>query len=183
MKQHKADRSIELGKSYYYGFAARNSSGISEPSEPTNAVSASNRILIDEFENDNIIFARSTEVKFSARGWVNRTKEDATRLLGHAGEYIIYRLPERIDSLYPDVFFTTARRDSTIEFSAGKTPENFSPVVSSREVFEPYFNHNGSYASGRYILRDIPSDDRLIKISLANSTQLGRIEISYGSIR
>ena len=183
MKQHKADRSVELGKSYYYRFLARNSSSISEPSEPINAVSASNRMLIDEFENDTNIFAMSADVKFATGGWANRTIEDATRLLARAGEYIIYRLPTRIDSLYLDVLFTTARRDSTIEFSAGKTPENFSPVVSSREVFELYSNHNGFYVAGRYILRDIPSDDRLIKISLANSTQLGRIEISYGSIR
>ena len=140
-------------------------------------------MMIDEFENDTNLFAKSADVKFLAGGRANRTKEDGTRLLGHAGEYIIYRLPERIDSLYLDVFFTTAGRDSTIEFSAGKTPESFSPVVSSREVFEPYPNDYGFYAAGRYILRDIPPDDRFIKINLANSIQLGRIEISYGSVQ
>ncbi len=81
------------------------------------------------------------------------------------------------------MFFTTPERDSTIEFSAGKTPEDFSPVVSSREVFEQYPNDYGFYAAGRYILRHFPPDDRFVKISLANSIQLGRIEISYGSAR
>ena len=178
-----SDNSAELGKTYYYRFIARNSSGVSDPSEETNAVSTPNRMMIDEFESDTNIFAKSADVKFVAGGGAHRTKEDGTRLLGHAGEYIIYRLPERIDSLYLDVFFTTAGRDSTIEFSAGKTPESFSPVVSSREVFEPYPNYYGFYAPGRYIVRDIPSDDRFIKISLANSIQLSRIQISYGSIR
>ena len=178
-----SDNSIELGKSYYYRFVAKNSSGVSEPSEPTNAVCSFNRMMIDEFENDSNIYAKSADVKFLAGGRANRTKEDGTRLQGHAGEYIIYRLPERIDSLYLDVFFTTAGRDSTIEFSTGKTPENFSSIVSSREVFEPYPNDYGFYAAGRYILRDIPPDDRFIKISLANNIQLGRIEISFGSIR
>ncbi len=70
----------------------------------------------------------------------------------------------------------------TIEFSAGTTQENFSPVVYSREVFEPYPNDYGFYAAGRYILRHIPPEDRFIKISLANSIQLGMIEISYGGI-
>ncbi len=178
-----SDNSVELGKSYYYRFIAKNSSGLSAPSQPTNAVVASNRMLIDEFANDTNFFAKSADVKFLSGGRANRTKEDGTRLLGHAGEYIIYRLPKSIDSLYLDVFFTTAGRDSTIEFSAGTTPENFSSVVASREVFEPYPNDYGFYAAGRYILRDIPPEDRFIKISLANSIQLGRIEISYGGVQ
>ena len=177
-----SDNSVELGKSYCYRFIAKNSSGLSEPSQPTNAVVASNRMMVDEFENDANFFAKSADVKFIAGGRANRTKEDETRLLGHAGEYIIYRLPASIDSLYLDVFFTTAGRDSTIEFSTGKTPESFSPAAASREVFEPYPNDYGFYAAGRYILRDIPAEDRFIKINLANSIQLGRIEISYGSV-
>ena len=175
-----SDNSVELGKSYEYRFIAKNSSGLSEPSQTTNAIAVSNRMMIDEFENDTNFFAKSADVKFLVGGRANRTKEDGSRLLGHSGEYIIYRLPESIDSLYLDVFFTTAGRDSTIEFSAGKTPESFSPVVSSRTVFEPYPNDYGFYAAGRYILHDIPREDRFIKINLANSIQLGRIEISYG---
>jgi hypothetical protein len=175
-----SDNSVEVGKSYEYRFIAKNSSGLSEPSQTTNAIAVSNRMMIDEFENDTNFFAKSADVKFLVGGRANRTKEDGSRLLGHSGEYIIYRLPESIDSLYLDVFFTTAGRDSTIEFSAGKTPESFSPVVSSRTVFEPYPNDYGFYAAGRYILHDIPREDRFIKINLANSIQLGRIEISYG---
>jgi hypothetical protein len=178
-----SDNSVELGKSYYYRFIAKNPSGLSEPSERTNSVVVYNRMLVDEFENDSYLFAKSAEVKFVSAGWAIRTKEDASRLQGAAGGYIIYKLPERIDSLYLDVFLTTAGRDSTIEFLTGKTPESFSPVASSREIFEPYQNNYGFYAAGRYIVRDIPQEDRFIKIDLANSIQLSRIEISYGGVQ
>ncbi len=179
-----SDNSVELGKSYYYRFIAKNASGISDPSEETNSVAANNRTMVDEFENDSCIFAKSADVKFLHGGrTMIRAKEDANRLQGHSGEYIIYKLPERIDSLYLDVFFTSAQRDSNIAFSTGIAPEKCSPVVSIREVYEPYMNYYGFYAAGRYILRNIPPEDRFVKIDLANSIQLGRIEISYGSMR
>jgi len=178
-----SDNSVELGKKYIYRFIAKNTSGVSEPSEPTNAVVASNRMMIDEFENDANFYARSGDLKFLRGGGTIRSKEDPSLVQGHAGDFIIYRLPERIDSLYLDVFYTTATRDSTIDFSAGATAENFSPAAASKEVYEPYSNHYGFYAAGRYILRNIPPEDRFIKIDLANGVALARIEISYGSVR
>ncbi len=63
-----SDNSVELGKSYVYRFIARNSSGNSEPSEATSAVCATNRMMIDEFENDSSLFAKSAGVTFAAGG-------------------------------------------------------------------------------------------------------------------
>ena len=52
-----SDNSVKLGKSYEYRFIAKNSSGLSEPSQTTNAIAVSNRMMIDEFENDTNFFA------------------------------------------------------------------------------------------------------------------------------
>ena len=178
-----SDTSVNLDKSYYYRVIAKNSTGISEPSEKTNPVVAYNRTAVDEFENDSQLFAKSAGVKFLIGGRADKAKEDGSRLQGNSGEYIIYKLPQSIDSLYLDVFFTTAGRDSDVEFSTGTTPKNCSPIASIREVFEPDKNEYGYYAAGRYILHNIPAEHRFVKINLANSIQLSRIEISYGSIK
>jgi hypothetical protein len=178
-----SDTSVDLDESYYYRVAAKNASGISEPSEMSNPVVANNRIMIDEFENDAHLFSHSVGVTFLPFGRVDRTKEDWSLLHGAIGDYIVYRLPERIDSLYLDAFFTTAGRDSNIEFSTGISPENCSSITSTREVFEPYKNEYGAYAACRYILRNIPTEHRFIKINLADNVELSRIEISYGSMK
>ncbi len=178
-----SDTSVVLDESYYYRVAAKNASGISEPSESSNPVVANDRILIDEFENDANLFSKSAGVKFLPYGRVSRTKEDGSLLGGAVGEYIVYRLPERIDSLYLDTFFTTAGRDSNIEFSTGISPENCSSITSARDVFEPYKNEYRAYTSCRYILRNIPKEHRFIKINLSDNVELSRIEISYGSMK
>ena len=178
-----SDTSIEMGKSYHYRVFARNSSGISRPSEKSNDIEVHNRILIDEFENESLLFAKSAGVKILPPGRSDRAKDDASRLEGAAGEYIAYKLPGRIDSVYLDVFFTTAGRDTNIEFGSGVTLDRCSPLPLKREVYEPSSNEYGYYAAVRYILRDIPSENRILRIGLTDNSQLSRIEISYGSAR
>jgi hypothetical protein len=63
------------------------------------------------------------------------------------------------------------------------TSEESSPIVSTREVFEPYKNVYGFYASVRYVIRDIPAEHRFVKIHLVDNIQLGRIEISHSSVK
>lgn len=178
-----SDTSVALDESYYYRVAAKNASGIFEPSETSNPVLANNRIMIDEFENDANLFSISAGVKFLPYDRVDQIKEDGSLLRGAIGEYIVYKLPKRIDSLYLDAFFTTASRDSNIEFSAGISPENCSSITSTREVFEPYKNEYGAHAACRYILRNIPPEHRFIKTNLSDNVELSRIEISYVSMK
>jgi len=140
-------------------------------------------MLIDEYLTDSLITMKSPGVKVILGGRADRAKDDWSRLTGGNGDYIIYRLPERVDSLQLDAFFATAGRDTNLVFSAGMTAEECSPLPVIREVYEPFKNVYGYYASVRYIVREIPSDDRFIKISLAENIQLSRIEISYGGSR
>jgi hypothetical protein len=178
-----SDNSINLDNSYYYRVIAKNSSGISEPSGKSNPVIAHNRMIVDEFVNDAQLFAKSAGVKFLFGDRADRTKEDLSRLQGTFGENIIYKLPGRIDSLCLDVFFTTASRDTNIQFTSGVISEDSSPIVSTREVFEPHKNVYGYYAPARYVIRDIPAEHRFVKIHLADNIQLSRIEISYSSVK
>jgi hypothetical protein len=93
-----SDTSVDLDEIYYYRVAAKNASGISEPSETSNPVVANNRIMIYEFENDANLFSKSADVKFLPFDQADRTKEDGSLLRGAVGEYVVYKLPERIDS-------------------------------------------------------------------------------------
>ncbi len=67
-----SDTSAKPGVKYLYRIYAKNSSGISEPSELVGPAKASCRILIDELANDSLMKNISAGVKFLP-GW------DATR--------------------------------------------------------------------------------------------------------
>jgi hypothetical protein len=178
-----SDITLDLNRSYYYRFIAKNSSGLSEPSENSNPVVAHNRMMVDEFENDAQLFAKSAGVKFLSGGRADRAKEDVSRLQGALGENIVYRLLGRVDSLCLDAFFTTAGRDTNIQFTSGVAAEDSSPVVATREIFEPYNNFYGYYAAVRYVIHGIPAEHRFVQIHLVDNIQLGRIEISHSSMK
>jgi mannan endo-1,4-beta-mannosidase len=177
-----SDTSVELGTTYEYRFIAKNSSGSSEAFDASNYVVAYDRMLIDEFSDSSHFFAKSVGVKFIRGGRADRTKDDFDRVEGNAGDYIMYRLPAGIDSVSLDAYFTTSRHDSSVSFFSGPSSENLSSIPSRQYIYEPYKNEYGFYTAVRYIVRHFQAEDAFLKIMLTPDIQLGRIEISYGSI-
>jgi hypothetical protein len=177
------DTTAAPGRSYSYRIRARNESGVSEPSEPYGPVLVTNRLLVDELENDINFYSRSAGVQFLPPFDMSRAKEDWSRAGGKAGEFIVYRLPASMTSIQVDAFLTTAMRDSNITFSSGVSPDHLSPLPAGRVLFEPYPNVYRYYCPARYVVRDIPPEHHFIRIELANSIQVGRIEIGYDRMR
>jgi mannan endo-1,4-beta-mannosidase len=174
-----ADTSAEPGVAYSYRIRARNSSGISEPSEASGSVRAPYRLLVDEFENSDRMFERSPDVTHTV-GWdATRAKEDRSRVEGTTGQYIVYRLPRRMMTVQLDAFFTTANRDSGLSFSSGSSPELRIPLPAKSELFEVYKNEYKAYCPVRYSIREIPAGHRYLRIDLIKGIQLGRLEIGY----
>ena len=88
-----SDNSVELGKSYYYRFIAKNSSGLSEAVSADNCRHCiHNRMLIDEFANDTNLFAKSADVKFPSGAGRTGPKKTQHDYWVTAGEYIIYQV-------------------------------------------------------------------------------------------
>ena len=75
------DESLQPGKTYHYRVIARNSSGVSEPSNVVGPVRVTHRTLVDELWNDSRIFVKEGNLRF-AENEARKFKEDCHRLAG-----------------------------------------------------------------------------------------------------
>ena len=174
-----ADTTAVPGVSYSYRVRARNPSGISEPSEPSPAIRAPYRILIDEFASDAKMVERTAGILFIIGKDASRAKEDWSRVEGKTGDYILYHLPNLMTSLQLDAFFTAAQRDSNVVFFSGATPDALIPLLAKAEAYDVYSNEYKAYCPVRYTVKAVPPEHRYLKIGLRNGIQLGRLEIGY----
>ena len=88
------DESLQPGKSYHYRVIARNSSGVSEPSNVVGPVHVTHRTLVDELWNDSRIFVKEGNLRF-VENEARKFKEDCHRLAGQSNSAVIYHAPGR----------------------------------------------------------------------------------------
>jgi len=172
------DKTVEVGKSYYYRVKAKNSSGVSEPSEAFGPVSADYLMMIDEMENDNNFYGRMGNLRFLKFEDMVRAKEDRNRIAGKDGDYIVYKIPETISSLQVDAFF--AKDDAKdLKVLTGENVESFRPLAVTKSVFPNFTNVYKFFLPVRYSAEKIPAAHRFIKIILADDVQLSSVEVKY----
>ncbi len=174
-----SDSTARPGKRYTYQIRARNDAGYSELSDPAGPVTAGDRTLIDEMENDSQWYSKSGDLVFLSPRDAAKAKEDRSRVQGKTGDFILYRLPGGVTSLRVDLFAAKKNADTAMAFLTGSTAGSLSPFPVTRQVFEPLKNEYGAYTCVRYSARPAPPEGEFVKIVLAADCQVARIEISY----
>ncbi len=168
-----ADENVPAGR-WYYRVRAKNESGISEPSNVVGPVIVESAALVDEFADFSKVSSRSG-------GWQLAThdsraaKEDAHRIAGHAGEVLIYQLPNAVQSFRVSAIFP--KDVSDVKFSVSDDGQNFHDVAAQQEI---YFHGAGEYGYWKPVLFHAEKihGGKFLKIELTGETQLGRVEIS-----
>ncbi len=120
-----ADESAQPGKTYHYRVTARNSSGVSEPSNVIGPVRMTHRTVVDELWNDARIFLKEGNLQFT-ENQARKFKEDCHRLAGQSKSAIIYRAPGGIAALR--VFLFTQSSQPAIRMFFSKDGRGFDPV-------------------------------------------------------
>ncbi len=174
------DTTAELGKSYYYRVTARNESGESLPSEETGPVTVNCKILVDEMADSSKIFQMSDSLTFIKYQDLYRAKEDDSRLKGAKDSYIIYKLPQAIDSIKIEVFLTGSQ--CGLNLYASDSINTFKPLAAKFETFPPYSNFYNFFTPAVYTCGEFPPDSRYLKIKFNDPAQLSRVEIMYSKI-
>jgi mannan endo-1,4-beta-mannosidase len=171
------DTSVEVGKSYYYRVIALNSAGISKPSNAVGPVSVSYKTLVDEMQDMQSIYKHggnlSLEVK-QARNF----KEDAHRLKGTSGDYIIYEVEPPINSWKVYSFFPGDISD--FKFSVSADGRDFEQVKFNRK---DYFVGKGEYGYYKPVLYNGAGSGekaKYLKIEYTSQSQISCVEIKYG---
>ena len=170
------DVGVEMGKRYYYRVIAQNSAGVSAPSNIVGPVLVSYKTLVDEMRDMQFIHKHSANLTLEIKQARN-FKEDAHRLKGRSGEYIVYKVEGPIHPWKVFSFFSKEITD--FKFSTSTDGRDFNPVTFERR---DYFVGKGEYDYHKPVLYQgaVPRNDaKYLKIEYTTEAQISAIEIKY----
>ncbi len=169
-----ADESAVVGKKYSYRIKAQNGSGQSGYSNLVGPVEVTANIVVDELENFDKIFQKDGALKLLTTQDLRKAKEDRSRLAGESGSYIMYKMHGIGQSIRIDYLV----RDPTkkILVSVAKDPGNFTMLDMEKKVYS-YGKNDYGFFDAVSVTADIPAGSSLIKVSLEEGVQIGRIEL------
>jgi len=171
------DSTAQLGKSYYFRVVAENPSGSSSPSNEIGPVAVGCRELIDELSDSTKLFAMSDSLQFLTYQDSYRAKDDFSRLKGTAGSYVIYEVPQSIDSIRVEVFLTDSQ--CGLDFSASDSLRTMRPISAKIETYPPLRNFYRFFTPAVYTCAEFPPNSKYLKIKFNDVAQLSRVEIIY----
>jgi hypothetical protein len=171
------DTSVEIGKSYYYRVIALNSAGISKPSNIVGPVLVSCKSLVDEMQDMQSIHESSGNLSLEVKQARN-FKEDAHRLKGKSGDYVVYQVEPPINSWKVYSFFPGEITD--FKFSVSADGRDFEQVKFERK---DYFVGKGEYDYYKPVLYNGAGSGekaKYLKIEYTSEAQISCVEIKYG---
>jgi hypothetical protein len=100
------------------------------------------------------------------------------------GAYVIYKLPDPIDSIKMQIFLTGDNCPIEILVSDSlpfgvDTLGKFNLLMPRIETFPPYKNNYGFYIPAIYTCSEFPENTRFLKILFKGEAQLGKVEIIF----
>lgn len=172
-----ADENVPIGK-WFYRVRAKNSSGISAPSNVVGPVRVKESTLVDELSDFAKLQSKTGDWKIATHD-SRSAKEDAARAAGAAGATLTYQLPTAITSFRVSVFFPGAEND--LHFSVRDSDGIFRAFTVQKES---YFHGAGEYGYWKPILfhAEKLSGGTVLKIELTGETQIGRVEITHRAV-
>lgn len=182
------DSTAMPGKSYYYRIIAKNSSGASLPSNEFGPLKVIYKKFVDELADSSGFIAENGKLDFLKYEDVFRAKEDNSRLKGYKDSYLIYKIPEDMDSIKIEAFLTGA--NSGFEFYASDSLNRLAPANDAQnilavkvETYPPYKNFYSFFNPAVYTCTEFPPHSRFLKIKFLDEAQLSRVEIIYSKIK
>jgi len=172
-----ADEDVSAG-TWYYRVRAENNSGISAPSNLAGPVKVKSVTLVDELYDFSKLYDRSGDWELASRD-CRAAKEDAHRAAGSAGGWLIYQLPETVQTFRVFAFFPKA--ESNLKFSISGDGRHFQDVIAQKEIYFPGAGDYGYWEPVLFHAEKFPAG-KFLRIELTGETQIGRVEISHPAL-
>ena len=176
------DATVEVGESYYYRVKAKNSGGESKPSNIIGPIRTRRLTLVDEMQNYSKLYSMYGAFTIENKN-TRQAKEDIHRLKGRKGNFVIYQVPQPIESWKVYSFYPG--RVSDLDFLVSSDGKRYTRVVAKKENF--YTGAGGyeavSYGYFKPVLykaKDLPVNSRFLKIEFKTEVQISRVELYYG---
>ncbi len=169
------DETAKVGSRHYYRVRARNSAGISAPSNAVGPILVSRRLMVDRMQDLSKALS-SKNVQISTGG--DRSfKELPSRLAGEQGSEIVYHIPGGLKSL--DLYAFQRSTAGNLQFFVSTDGHQWSALVPNVKQF-PYKETNYDYWTPTLYHGDSDGADQYLKIVFGSGQyQLGRAEFSY----
>lgn len=171
------DLLAEIGKSYFYRVRAKNSSGISAPSNPIGPVLKTHHTLVDEFYNYGVLFSRNDEVSIQTDN-ARAFKEDAHRLKGEKNGQVVYYTPLAMNAAC--LYFFSDQDEGILDVSISADGVDYAPLTMTATNYyigEADYNYQRPL---KLTAESMPNAIRYLKIRFLREAQITRVEIPYG---
>jgi hypothetical protein len=171
-----ADDSAETGKRYYYRVLARNRAGSSPASNVVGPVQIDEKTIVDELSDYSRSSSHSNDLSVQTAN-PRPYKEDAHRLKGREGSWIVYRTAGPLRSVKVLTFMETTQKD--FEFYTSADGSSFSRVDPKVSPFPTVVNPYGYKLPVQYELNNLPANQYFMKIVYKTEAQVSRIEVRF----
>ena len=175
-----SDTTARAGDTWYYRVAARNVSGVSQPSNVVGPVSVKRVCLVDELQDWSRAHAKSAGLQLSNE-YNALYAEYLFRAKGAADDWITYQAPTAVESVKVVAFFSTEIADLTLQASADGTEfTKLEPQRTERRLPSP----PGGAAGGQRrtmveYAAPVPPGRRFLQIRWNGPAELDRVEVYH----
>ena len=172
-----ADKTVEIGKQYYYRVIAKNAAGKSSPSNRVRSKKIIHLTLVDELYDSRHFYTCEGQLEFKTNN-ARQTKEDFHRLAGEKDACIVYNVPRDIICFKLYTFFPDTVVD--LKFYASDNGGDFTEIMPNRT---DYFSGAGDYDYFKPVLYEaerLPNYSKFLKIEYQTNNEIARVEIKYG---
>jgi hypothetical protein len=175
-----SDTTARAGDTWFYRVAARNSSGVSPPSNVVGPVHVKEVCLVDELQDFSRVDKKSEGLALN-NDYNALYAEYLFRAKGDAGDWICYHVPDAIHRVKVVAFFAEELSDLALETSAdGVTFSALEPARTERRLPAP---PGGAAGGQRRTLVEyespLPDGQHFLRLRWNGPAEVDRVELSY----
>jgi hypothetical protein len=172
-----SDSTAQQGESYYYRVRAKNTAGISVPSNIVGPIKVTEQYLVDELLNFSQAFAHDGKLALESAN-ARPYKEDPHRVKGTTGDSLVYRASGSIHSARILTLMEGAEKG--FEFYASNDGKAFNKITPKVSRYGSEGNLYGYKLPVKYEF-DLPAYSYYLKILFTGDAQISRVELRYGN--
>jgi mannan endo-1,4-beta-mannosidase len=170
-----SDESAPKGR-WFYRVCARNSAGLSKPSNVVGPVKVTHATLVDELADFSKVQSHTGELEIKSRN-CRSAMDDAHRAGGTRGSALAYRLESPLLAAKVSVCFPKELAD--LKFSVSADGQSFRPAVGQRQDFPYGAGDYGYWRRAIYAVQPGDQKVRFLKIEFTGEAQISRVEIQH----
>lgn len=170
-----SDTQAEPGRSYFYRVRAKNTSGVSAPSNAVGPIKFTERFVVDEMLDFSKLFSHEGNLSLESAN-ARPYKEDPHRLRGTSGDSLVYRTNGAIDSA--KILTLMEGPEKEFEFYASTDGATFKKLTPKVSRYGSEANLYGYKLPIKYEC-EFPPESYYLKIVFTGDAQISRVELRY----